>query len=50
MECPPRFRNRIVATLDAWEGEVVLKGWTEHMGCTLYQGMRELTGLAGAFV
>ena len=43
-------RDRIVAALDAWEGEVVVKGWTERTGRTVLDGMRELRGLAGGFL
>ena len=43
-------RDRVVAALDAWEGEVVVKGWTERTGRTVLDGMRELHGLAGGFL
>jgi len=43
-------RDRVVAALDAWEGEVVVKGWTRRTGRTVYEGMRELSGLAGGFL
>ena len=43
-------RDRVVAALDAWEGEVVVKGWTQRTGRTVYDGMRELRGLAGGFL
>ena len=43
-------RDRVVAALDAWKGEVVVKGWTERTGRTVYDGMRELRGLAGGFL
>ena len=43
-------RDRVVAALDAWEGEVVVKGWTERTGRTVLDGMRELRGLAGGFL
>ena len=42
--------DRVVAALDAWEGEVVVKGWTERTGRTVLGGMRELRGLAGGFL
>ena len=42
--------DRVVAALDAWEGEVVVKGWTERTGRTVFDGMRELRGLAGGFL
>ncbi|MXW16237.1 MAG: phosphoribosyl-ATP diphosphatase [Gemmatimonadetes bacterium] len=43
-------RDRVVAALDAWEGEIVVKGWTERTGRTVLDGMRELRGLAGGFL
>ena len=43
-------RDRVVAALDAWEGEVVVKGWTERTGRTVLDGMHELRGLAGGFL
>ncbi len=43
-------RDRVIAALDAWEGEVVVKAWTERTGRTVYDGMRELRGLAGGFL
>ncbi len=43
-------RDRVVAALDAWEGEVVVRGWTERTGRTVLDGMRELGGLAGGFL
>lgn len=42
--------DRVVAALDAWKGEVVVKGWTERTGRSVYDGMRELRGLAGGFL
>ena len=42
--------ERVVAALDAWKGEVVVKGWTERTGRTVLDGMRELRGLAGGFL
>ncbi len=42
--------ERVVAALDMWKGEVVVKGWTERTGRTVYEGMRELRGLAGGFL
>ncbi len=43
-------RDRVVAALDAWEDEVVVKGWTERTGRTVLEGMNELRGLAGGFL
>ena len=42
--------DRVVAALDAWKGEVVVKGWTERTGRTIHDGMHELRGLAGGFL
>ncbi len=43
-------RERVVAALDAWRGEVVVRGWTERTGRTVEEGMRALKGLAGGFL
>ncbi len=43
-------RERVVAALDAWRGEVVVRGWTERTGRTVEEGMRALAGLAGGFL
>lgn len=42
--------ERVVAALDAWEGEVVVKGWTERTGRTVVERMADLNGLAGGFL
>ncbi len=42
--------DRVVAALDAWEGEVVVEGWTERTGRTVYQRMEELKDLVGGFL
>lgn len=42
--------ERVVAALDMWKGEVVVKGWTERTGRTVHDGMRDLRGLAGGFL
>ena len=42
--------DRVVAALDAWKGEVVVKGWTERTGRTVFDGMRDLRDLAGGFL
>lgn len=42
--------SRVVAALDAWEGEVVVKGWTEGTGRSIADTMSELEGLAGGFL
>lgn len=44
---PPR---RVVAALDAWKGEVVVKGWTEPTGRTVRQGIEALRDLVGEFL
>jgi len=43
-------RDRIVAALDAWEGEVVVKGWTERTGRSVQDGLRELQSLVSEFL
>lgn len=43
-------RERVVAALDVWKDEVVVKGWTERTGRTVCDGMRELGDLAGGFL
>ena len=43
-------RDRVVAALDAWHGEVVVKGWTERTGRTIRQGMEALRERAGGFL
>ncbi|NNM32803.1 MAG: phosphoribosyl-ATP diphosphatase [Gemmatimonadetes bacterium] len=42
--------QRVVAALDAWEGEVVVKGWTEGTGRSIEDTMKDLAGLAGGFL
>lgn len=44
---PPQ---RVVAAVDAWKGEVVVKGWTERTGRTARQGIEALRGLVGEFL
>ena len=46
-QLPPQ---RVVAALDAWKGEVVVKGWTERTGRTVDQGVRALRDLVGEFL
>ena len=43
-------RERVVAALDAWQGEVVVRGWTERTGRSVEEGMEALRGLAGGFL
>lgn len=42
--------DRTIAALDAWEGEVVVKGWTEGTGQSIAQKMAELEGLVGGYL
>ena len=42
--------SRVIAALDAWEGEVVVKGWTEGTGRSIEETMKDLEGLAGGFL
>jgi len=44
---PPR---RVMAALDAWEGEVVVEGWQKKTGRGVLERMAELKGLAGGFL
>jgi phosphoribosyl-AMP cyclohydrolase / phosphoribosyl-ATP pyrophosphohydrolase len=43
-------RERVVAALDAEDGEVVVRGWRERTGRTVLERMRELAGLCGGFL
>jgi len=43
-------RQRVIAALDAVEGEVVADGWRARTGRSVPQGMRELCGLVGGFL
>ncbi len=43
-------RDRLVAALDAWEGEVVVKGWTERTGRSVEEGLRALRPLVGGYL
>ena len=42
--------DRVVAALDAYNDEVVVKGWTEGTGARVIDRMKELRGLAGHFL
>ncbi len=42
--------GRVIAALDAWKGEVVVKGWTEGTGRSIEDVMGELDGLVGGFL
>lgn len=43
-------RERVIAALDALEGEVVVEGWRTRTGRSVIEQMRELRGLAGGFL
>jgi phosphoribosyl-ATP pyrophosphohydrolase len=42
--------DRVVAALDATDGEVVVEGWQRGTGRGILERMRELEGLAGGFL
>jgi len=46
-ELPPA---RVIAALDAFNGEVVVKGWREGTGESILERMRRLEGLVGGFL
>jgi phosphoribosyl-ATP pyrophosphohydrolase len=43
-------RDRVIAALDAWQGEVVDHGWTRRTGTTVDRRIVELRDLAGEFL
>ena len=43
-------RDRVIAALDAVEGEVVVEGWTKRTGRDVASRMRELRELVGGFL
>ena len=43
-------RDRVIAALDGVEGEVVVRGWTEHTGATVLDRLAELKDLVGGFL
>jgi phosphoribosyl-ATP pyrophosphohydrolase len=43
-------RSRVIAALDAYHGEVVIKGWTAGTGTTIIDRMRELRDHVGGFL
>jgi phosphoribosyl-ATP pyrophosphohydrolase len=43
-------RDRVIAALDGVEGEVVVRGWTEHTGTTVLDRLVELKDLVGGFL
>jgi phosphoribosyl-ATP pyrophosphohydrolase len=42
--------ERVIAALDAVDGEVVVEGWRRGTGCGIVARMRELAGLVGGFL
>jgi phosphoribosyl-ATP pyrophosphohydrolase/phosphoribosyl-AMP cyclohydrolase len=43
-------RERVLAALDGVEGEVVVRGWTEHTGATVLDRLVELRDQVGGFL
>lgn len=43
-------RERVIAAVDARDGDVVVKGWTESAGVSLLERVRELAPLVGGFL
>jgi phosphoribosyl-ATP pyrophosphohydrolase len=43
-------RERIIAALDGVDGEVVVRGWTEHTGASVLDRLTELRDLVGGFL
>jgi len=43
-------KERVIAALDANEGRIVIKGWTEATGQTVDEGLAELRALCGHFM
>ncbi|RLS51023.1 MAG: phosphoribosyl-ATP diphosphatase [Planctomycetota bacterium] len=43
-------RQRVIAALDARDGEIVVKGWQEGTGESILDRMRRLEGLVGGFL
>jgi phosphoribosyl-ATP pyrophosphohydrolase len=43
-------RDRVIAALDGVDGEVVVRGWTEHTGATVLDRLEELKDLVGGFL
>lgn len=43
-------KERVVAALDACDGDVVVDGWTRKTGRSVIERMQELEGLAGGFL
>lgn len=43
-------RDRVMASLDAWKGEVVVEGWTKKTGAQLLDKIKELREYTGHFL
>ena len=43
-------RNRVVAALDAVNGEVVVKGWATKTGASVFDKIQELKPFVGGFL
>lgn len=43
-------RERVIAALDARDGEVVVEGWQRRTGRGIHERMRELEGLVGGYL
>ena len=43
-------KDRVIAALDARDGEVVVEGWQRKTGHGIYERMRELNGLVGGYL
>ncbi|MCP4593727.1 MAG: phosphoribosyl-ATP diphosphatase, partial [bacterium] len=43
-------RERVIAALDAVDGEVVVEGWRKRTGCDIVSRMRALAGLVGGYL
>ena len=43
-------RDRVIAALDGVDGEVVVRGWTEHTGATVLDRLVELRDQVGGFL
>ncbi|MCA9515765.1 MAG: hypothetical protein KC635_12535, partial [Myxococcales bacterium] len=43
-------RDRVIAALDARDGEVVVEGWQRRTGRGIHERMRELDGLVGGYL
>lgn len=43
-------KDRVIAALDAVDGEVVVEGWQKKSGVGIFERMRELNGLVGGYL